>query len=244
MFVFFDDCWNPDPALGPQQEPVQGEHNSRWVQSPSRAVKLAESVDPRLPEYVRAVVQHFGKDDRIFGWDVYNEPGNSHYGAQTLPLLEAAFEAARAAHPLQPVFSGVWLGGVHTTGQRWSAPEEITDFQLAASDITTFHMYEPPDAVEATLDYLQSLERPIVCTEFMARSRGSTIQAIAPLLVRRGVGMYCWGLVAGRSQTNVPWREDNLADDSSWFADLLTADGKPYDPAEIDTLRRLTRTNN
>src|SRR5512133_1841758 len=34
MFVFFDDCWNTDPHLGRQPEPIPGVHNSGWVQSP------------------------------------------------------------------------------------------------------------------------------------------------------------------------------------------------------------------
>src|ERR1700722_1641216 len=27
MFVLFDECWNPDPHLGPQPEPIPGVHN-------------------------------------------------------------------------------------------------------------------------------------------------------------------------------------------------------------------------
>jgi hypothetical protein len=34
MFVMFDDCWNPEGHLGPQPSPIEGVHNSQWVQSP------------------------------------------------------------------------------------------------------------------------------------------------------------------------------------------------------------------
>jgi len=37
MFVLFDDCWNPNPQLGPQPAPIPGVHNSQWVQCPGQA---------------------------------------------------------------------------------------------------------------------------------------------------------------------------------------------------------------
>ena len=35
MLVLFDSCWDPEPKLGPQRAPMQGVHNSGWVQSHS-----------------------------------------------------------------------------------------------------------------------------------------------------------------------------------------------------------------
>ncbi len=34
MFVLFDSCWDPHPALGKQRAPKPFVHNSGWVQSP------------------------------------------------------------------------------------------------------------------------------------------------------------------------------------------------------------------
>ena len=34
MFVLFDSCWDPSPALGKQRAPRPGVHNSGWMQSP------------------------------------------------------------------------------------------------------------------------------------------------------------------------------------------------------------------
>ena len=31
-FVLFDDCWNPDPKLGKQPDPIPGVHNSGWIE--------------------------------------------------------------------------------------------------------------------------------------------------------------------------------------------------------------------
>lgn len=36
MFVLFDECWLPNPKLGPQPDPIPGVHNSQWVQCPGQ----------------------------------------------------------------------------------------------------------------------------------------------------------------------------------------------------------------
>jgi len=38
LFTIFDDCWNPDAAIGKQPEPKPGIHNSGWVRSPNKNV--------------------------------------------------------------------------------------------------------------------------------------------------------------------------------------------------------------
>ncbi len=37
MLVLFDSCWEPNPHLGPQHQPIPGVHNSGRVQSPGKA---------------------------------------------------------------------------------------------------------------------------------------------------------------------------------------------------------------
>jgi len=76
LFVLFDSCWDPFPRLGPQRAPRLGVHNSGWVQSPG-----AEHLgDPRysgiLQDYVTGVLTQFRNDDRVLGWDLWNEPDN------------------------------------------------------------------------------------------------------------------------------------------------------------------------
>ena len=55
MFVLFDDCFIPEPELGPQPDPVPGVHNSRWTSSPGERRKRPEHW-PRLEEYVTVTV--------------------------------------------------------------------------------------------------------------------------------------------------------------------------------------------
>src|SRR5262245_33935914 len=114
LFVFFDSCWDPDPKLGPQHPPIPGVHNSGWVQSPGRA-GLADTANyPRLKAYVQDVIRSFAKDERILGWDLWNEPDNGagenspaerEKLAGVKALLPQVFAWAREADPSQPLTS-------------------------------------------------------------------------------------------------------------------------------------------
>ena len=76
---------------------------------------------PRFKAYVQGVVGAFAKDDRVLGWDVWNEPDNSGGGdysktelkptekrARVAVLLPQVFAWAREVNPAQPLTSGVW----------------------------------------------------------------------------------------------------------------------------------------
>ena len=116
---------------------------------------------------------------------------------------------------------------------------------LDLSDIVTFHAYWDADHVDRFIDYLSSLGRPMLCTEWMARPIGSRICNQLELLKARDVGCFQWGLVRGRTQTNLPWPADLVeahggrADRSVWFHDILEGDGSAYDPAETRLIRKL-----
>jgi endo-1,4-beta-mannosidase len=107
LFVLFDDCWNMDPKLGKQPEPLPGVHNSGWMQSPGSKVVTDPGGWARLESYVKDVLAAFAADERILMWDLYNEPGNNGLGDRSLALLQAAFGWARAARPQQPLTAGV-----------------------------------------------------------------------------------------------------------------------------------------
>lgn len=82
-----------------------------------------------------------------------------------------------------------------------------------------------------------------MCTEYLARTKGSTIEGVLPVAKRRHVGAYTWGLIAGRTQTFLPWDSWDhpyLKPPREWFHDLVFADGRAYRPREIDTIRKLT----
>ena len=53
MFALFDDCWNPNPQLGPQPEPIPGVHNSQWVQCPGQKQVTNTTLYPIFEDYVK-----------------------------------------------------------------------------------------------------------------------------------------------------------------------------------------------
>src|SRR5581483_4724624 len=174
MFVLFDSCWDPNPHLGKQHEPVKGLHNSGWVQSPGAKDLRDPARRPVLEGYVKGVIGHFKNDARVQVWDIWNEPDNdngSSYGPRnrneepkdklqrTMELLPLAFEWARSADPSQPVTSGVWKG---FQDHPYDAMEKL---QLDQSDVTSFHGYDNLDVMKKRVAKLRELARPILCTE-------------------------------------------------------------------------------
>lgn len=251
LFVLFDSCWDPNPRLGPQHPPIPGVHNSGWVQSPGRARLEATAGYAQLREYVQAVVGAFAHDERVFGWDVWNEPDNEgggdyprHEGKQHYleHLLPEAFAWARSRDPIQPLTSGVWQH------DDWSAEKlsVIERIQIEQSDVVSFHDYNWPETFERRIRQLQAYRRPILCTEYMARGNGSTFDGSLPIGKRYNVAMYNWGFVDGRTQTRLPWdswqRPYTLQPPTLWFHEVLRADGTPYRDSEAALIRRLARS--
>jgi hypothetical protein len=254
LLVLFDSCWDPLPHLGLQHPPIPGVHNSGWVQSPGAKGLSDPAQVPRLKAYVQGVVGAFAKDDRILGWDVWNEPGSDTTGsypktemnmsekiARVTTLLPQAFAWAREMNPTQPLTSGVW--DIDTSKDE-NAPEEIERIQLRESDVITFHNYSWPESFKAEIAWLRRFHRPVICTEYMARPAGSTFDGTLPVAKQEHVGAINWGFVAGKTQTYYPWESWQhpyiLSDPPVWFHEVLRADGTPYRQAEVDLIRQLT----
>ena len=249
LLVLFDSCWETDPRLGPQHPPIPGIHNSGWVQSPGKRELLDPAYEPKLKAYVEGVVGAFATDDRILGWDVWNEPDNAGGDkASDVPakvrrvneLLPKTFAWARSANPSQPLTSGVWTGD-------WSDPSKesvTTKIQLSESDVISFHNYGWPEEFEARIKELQIQHRPIICTEYMARGAGSTFDESLPIAKKYTVGAINWGLVAGKTQTYFPWdswqRPYVLIQPTIWFHDVFRQDDTPYRQHEVELIRQLT----
>jgi hypothetical protein len=251
-FVLFDSCWDPLPHLGPQHPPIPGVHNSGWVQSPGAAALGDASQYPRLKAYVHGVVGAFSKDERILAWDVWNEPGSDNAGsyakqelkdktARVAGLLPQVFAWAREANPVQPLTSGVWAVDTSPDGANLG---ELQQIQLRESDIITFHNYSWPEYFKREVSWLKKYNRPVLCTEYMARPAGSTFDTILPIAKQERVGVINWGFVAGKTQTYLPWESWEhpyvLSQPPVWFHEVLHADGTPYRQAEVDLIRELT----
>lgn len=228
-FVLFDDCWNPNPQLGPQKDPIPYTHNSRWVQSPGIAIVNNPAEWGRLEAYVKDILETYKDDERILFWDLYNEPGNGPQGDDTgkgrlqrnksLPLLKATFKWARSVSGVtQPMTAGVW--------KRTFDFAKLNKFMLEQSDIITFHSYVRPGKLKKIIRKYAALGRPMICTEFMCRPL-STFKESLPIFKEHKIGAINWGLVVGRSNAIYPWGwNKKKGNPNPYFHDVLQPTGE------------------
>ena len=267
ILVLFDSCFDANPKLGPQPTPPKGVYFPAWVQGPGRDRLEDKSKYPLLEKYVYDIVHSFADDKRILMWDIWNEPtphagplfpeepqgtpksdlekrleeGESKNKAALVELLlPQVFRWAQSAAPSQPLTSAIFDPTHDWTRDRLTPVERV---QLDQSDVITFHSYSEPQIFERQAAQLKALERPIICTEFMARPE-STIAGILPVGKRLDIGMLNWGFVAGRSQAWIPgdsWLKPYRDKAPSiWNQDLLRVDGTSYDPQEIALIEKLS----
>ncbi|UYZ62097.1 glycoside hydrolase family 5 protein [Hymenobacter weizhouensis] len=231
ILVFFDDCWNKDPKIGQQPAPKTGVHNSGWMQDPGEPNSRDSATFVKLKPYVQDVITRFKNDKRVILWDLYNEPGNSGKLTTSLPLVRNVFAWARAVNPDQPLTIGLWA---------WDY-EALNSYQARNSDVITYHNYEDAPMHQRVIELLETHGRPLVCTEYMARTRNSRFATIMPLLKKQNVGAINWGLVDGKTNTKYQW-DTPIADGSDpveWFHEVFRKDGAPYRQDETDLIKKL-----
>ena len=258
LFVLLDDCWHPVPKLGKQPDPLPFIHNSGWVQAPGSAI-LGDSLrHQETKNYIKGVISHFAEDKRVVGWDLYNEPGNGtpfdprypdrgpevkDKDIYTLSLLKKSFKWAREVNPSQPITTSVWKGsGVDKDWSKLDSLSDLSRFALSNSDVISFHTYGNIEEMRLRIDQLEKFNRPILCTEYLARGQGSTFQAMLPLLKEKQISAINWGFVAGKTNTVFPWSSWDEEFDSLpkiWHHDIYLPDKTPYDQKEIDFLKEI-----
>lgn len=233
MPVLFDDCAfdaNRDPYLGKQDDPQPGTSNARWVPSPGLKRVTDQAAWPDLEKYVKDMIGAYKSDARILMWDLYNEPGNSGMGNKSLPLVVATFAWARQTAPEQPLTVGLWGG-----------TRELSDKQIELSDVVSFHYYGALAGLRERIAECKRHGRPVLCTEWMARTLGAKYETDLPLFSSEQVGCYNWGLVNGRTQCQYALGSPaGSPDPAVWYHDLLRRDGSPKYPDEIAFLRKFT----
>lgn len=242
MTIFTNGGTIKNPYTGPQPQPVPGVHNSVWMASPGKDIVNNPEKWPLMERYVKQILKKYRKDPRILAWCLYNEPENTK-GFETLPFLKAVYRWAREVNPSQPLTSPMWA-----TPDSRSYQKEISEFVSSASDIISFHSYNDLPRCTEFVNYCQQFNRPILCSEWMARSRGSDYFSILPLFKKNKIGSFSYGLVNGKQQCHYPWNpvidgkpvpfEEEPA---VWFHDLFYPDHTPYSENEIRFIKEMTR---
>lgn len=231
--VLFDDCAfsHKEPYLGVQNDPVKGIHNSGWTPSPGFTVSDDLSARESLKHYVCELVTRYAHDERILFWDLYNEPGNSDREEKCLPLLHDSFEWARECSPDQPLTACVWI---------WKA----FDLEcLALSDVISYHDYTELETTKKRVEPLLADGRPVFCTEWLHREAGNHFETHLPYYQEHGIGIFQWGLVQGRTQTNLSWQAEKNCFDGQpavWQHDVFFPDLRAYRPCELELLAKET----
>lgn len=235
--IFWDDVnftTNPnvqfrEPYLGRQADPVPGMHNSQWTGTGGAAVRNNPSnwALPRtssMPgagakQYIQDIIGTYANDNRVLMWNGYNEPG----GGGAASLVQATATWAREMNPIQPISFDAWGGG-------------LDGVAIGESDVISYHNYSGPPGVTDGVKQMLRTGRPVILTEWMARTFGSTIPDVLPDLQELGVASYNWGLVNGDQQTHWPWGsppQTQTTEPPLWFHDLYRRDGTPYKADEI-----------
>ncbi len=252
MLVLFDAVWNPHPKAGKQPEPKMNVHNSGWVQCPGADILNDTDSYDCLRSYVEGVVGAFKNDSRVLLWDLFNEPDNTNVASYkdddycmkkeelAMLLLKKTFAWVRPINPQQPLTAAPWKDD-------WSDSSTISpldNYMFSNSDVITFHSYENSCELEKRIQSLQRYNRPVLCTEYMARQLQSTFQQILPLLKQYNIGALNWGFVAGKTQTHCAWNSWQPMNDTEpemWFHDILKQTGEPYDQHEVDFIKNLIK---
>lgn len=233
IFVLFDDCWLPDPQPGKQPDPKPGVHNSGWLRAPGPAIVAEPSKWIPLKDYATDILVTFKDDKRILMWDLYNEPGNSDMTDISFPFMEKIFEWAWTVRPSQPL-----------TCATWNSEEKFkryNEFQLKNSDIITFHNYSDVKKLEDEIAMLQKFGRPIICSEYMARTNNSLFETHLPVFKKNKVGAVNWGLVSGKTNTIFPWgSKEGAPEPAVWFHDIFRKNGTAFNPEEVKFIKQIT----
>ena len=230
MPALFDDCvfgLEHDPKVGKQPEPLVGWYAWAWSPSPGHRLVIDSTKHHRIEKYVKAVMTRFKNDDRIFIWDLYNEPTNGGLGNTSLPLLSKVIKWAREVQPVQPITVGVWNGN-----------KRLNEMAISGSDIVSFHNYGKKADLVKHISDLKQYNRPLINTEWMNRGAGSVIEDNLTVFFSEKVGCMLWGLVNGKTQTDLPWGH-RPGDPASavWQHDLYKKDFTPYSQKELGLLK-------
>ncbi|MDR1718867.1 MAG: hypothetical protein LBR67_01925 [Dysgonamonadaceae bacterium] len=194
-------------------------------------------------KYVQQLIGAFADDERIALWDIWNEPNWAdapERSAKIMDWLKSAVEWSREMSPIQPISASIFIdcgNSVDSTNkylEQWRAVE-------AMMDIHNFHFYDCGQRqkdLEPMINYLRQIsDRPLACTEVIARTKGSSFPRSLSAFSKYHIHFFSWGLYMNDRNWTVTWGNSTYEPFDPPFHDLLHPDGEPYDRRDLDWIR-------
>lgn len=215
-------------------------------------------LNPKFYAMCEEVVTKYRDDKRIAFWNLWNEPGNNNRGPLTMVNMRKLFELCWKIDPSQPLAADVWAQGYGMGLPAGLKPDKRRDDREAVqklagdlSDIISYHSYSPYEVqVRLIRNLRKHYGRPLVNTEWLARVVGCNVADCYPLFYLEKIGAVNWGFVAGKYQTYEPyepmWKTIENGggrdwDMTKWYHDLYRPSHHPYDPKEINLIKRFNK---
>jgi hypothetical protein len=163
----------------------------------------------------------------------------------TLSLLKKTVKWIREINPSQPITTGIYA---------WDADwapisnlSELDQFIINTSDIISFHSYASKKDVLEKIKQLKNYNRPLLCTEYIAREYKSTFEDVLPIFSENKIGAYNWGFISGKTNTIYPWKSWDstyTGPPKKWHHDIFYQNGEPFSNDEIEFIKKLTSKAN
>lgn len=208
-----------------------------------------DMAEEKVREYLEKVILEFRDDPRIILWDLVNEPALSYFlqgevwTEKALAHLEWCKRCIRWTRELSPD-QPVTVSAIYLTDHIYRDNEVILQFKevAAMNDVHNFHLYDlSKDRMKAIHDMVNMLrgisDRPIVCTEAVARTRGGTFARSLSAFSKYHIHFYNWGLYTSDANWDVAWELSSFEPYEPWFHDVLHPDGTPYEYRDLEWIR-------
>ena len=180
-------------------------------------------------------------EDNYSNYDLNRIDPKDKKQVYTLSLLKKTVKWVREINPSQPITIGIYEWDV-----KWDDKNnlsELNKYILNNSDIISFHSYGSKNEVIRRVNELENYNRPLLCTEYIAREYQNTFENILPIFNDNKIGAYNWGLVSGKTNTIYPWKSWDSTytrPPKKWHHDIFYRDGNPYSSDEIEFIKSLT----
>ena len=212
-----------------------GQYNGAPRVSKERVIEIYKNIginltENELPKYYRHAMEPENPEKRMF----------------TLALIKRVFDWVREINPSQPITASIYESTIPYWGDYENLPE-LEQFIINNSDIISYHDYGDKKGAAQKIKELKKYNRPLLCTEYLAREYNNTFEELLPLFKQNRIGAFNWGLVSGKTNTIYPWKSWDstyTGPPKIWHHDLFHPNGEPFSVDEIEFIKNMISSAN